>query len=78
MSIKNQTAELLAQSGEEVILPQAADFRGFLRDAVCTAIDQTVEEHGAGKLLDKDLPELFRCLDALAEKLFLRGMGLAD
>lgn len=54
-------------------LPVVEDFIGFLRNAVCEAIDQTVEQHGAGKLLDEDLPELFRAVDALAQKLFQRG-----
>jgi len=54
-------------------LPQLEGFQGFLRDAVCEAIDKTVEDHGAGKLLDEDLPELFRAIDALAQKLFVRG-----
>jgi len=72
MNTQKHVDNLLAQ-GEEVMLPLDA-FRGFLRNAVCTAIDETVEQHGTGKLLDEDLPSLFRAVDALAEKLFLRGI----
>lgn len=53
----------------------AADREGFisdLRDRVCSAIDDAVEEQGCGKLLDRDLPDLFRTLDALSETLLDR------
>lgn len=52
-----------------------ADRDGFIndvRDRVMEAIDEAVEEQGCDKLLDRDLPDLFRALDALSNTLLDR------
>lgn len=71
-----QVAAIRARTGGEDMNPDHYDFRMALRDAVLAAMDECAEQHGMTKPKDEDLPALFRCLDPLAEKLWLRRSGL--
>lgn len=55
--------------------PDHYNFKMAFRDSVLAAMDAAADEHGMTKVLDKDLPELFRAIDPLAEKLWLRRLG---
>lgn len=65
-----QQRKVLAKTGGEVMHPDHYEFRQGLRDAVMQAIDESVIEHRMAKLKDKHLPELFECIDSIAEQLF--------
>ena len=50
----------------------ADELKMAMRDAVMQAIDETTKDRSAATLEDKDLPELFACIDALSAKLTKR------
>lgn len=56
--------------------PDHYKFKMAFRDSILAAMDETADEHGMTKVLDADLPALFRALDPLAEKLWLRACGI--
>lgn len=43
------------------------------RDETLKAMDFCSDDHCLGKVLDSDLPELFKAIDALAERIFKRA-----
>jgi len=47
-------------------------FKMALRDAVLEAMDETAKRHGMTQPKDRDLPELFKCVDAMAATLWVR------
>ena len=49
-----------------------AEFQMSFRDNVLKSMDETCSEFGLSNVTDSDLPELFRSIDSLAEKIFLR------
>jgi hypothetical protein len=55
--------------------PDHYKFKMAFRDTVLASMDDASDEHSMTKVLDKDLPELFKTLDAIAEKLWLRRLG---
>jgi hypothetical protein len=69
-------AKKLERTGGEIIHPDHYDFRQDFRSFVLDAMDDASEKHGMAMVVDKDLPELFKTLDYLAERLFLRREGL--
>lgn len=73
---QDRVAKLLAQTGGEVIHPDHYAFRMSFRDAILEAADEHCAANDIQKIKDKDLPEIFKVLDALAEKLWLRSVGL--
>lgn len=86
MTIEQQVAEqiahqerivaTLARTGGEVIHPDHYDIREAIRLAVLHAIDEATEALGKPKMSDGELPTLFRALDGIAERVFLKGAGL--
>ncbi len=73
---KDRVAAILARTGGEIMHPDHYDFREAFRNAVLAAMDECSDEHEFTKVLDADLPELFKALDPLAEKLWLRSLGV--
>ncbi len=69
-------AKVLARTGGEVMHPTHYDFRQDFRDAVLRAMDEASDGHFMPKVEDRDLPQLSKSIDYLAERLFLRSMGL--
>jgi hypothetical protein len=47
-------------------------FRDAVRDAVLAALDSAADEAAVPRPTDGDLPELFRAIDPLAERLYTR------
>lgn len=73
---RDRVKATLARTGGEVIHPDHYDLREALRLAVLHAIDETTDERGSPKMSDGELPDLFRAIDAIAERVFLKGVGL--
>jgi hypothetical protein len=73
---REHVACVLARTGGEVIHPDHYDLREAIRLAVLHAIDATTAELGKLKMCDGELPALFRALDAISERVFLKGAGL--
>lgn len=73
---RDHIAKVLEGTGGEVMHPDHHEIREAVRNAVLEALDGVSEEHGAPKVKDADLPALFRTLDHLSERLFLRREGL--
>jgi hypothetical protein len=73
---RERIAATLARTGGEVMHPDHYDLREAIRLAVLHAIDETTKERGAPRMPDGDLPALFRALDAISERIFLKGVGL--
>lgn len=73
---QERVAEILRQTGGEIIHPDHYGIREAIRLAVLHAIDETTAEMGAPKMSDGELPALFRTLDAISERIFLKGAGL--
>lgn len=71
-----RTQNVLARTGGEIIHPDHYDIREAIRLAVLEAIDATTKELGKPKMGDAELPALFRALDQIAERVFLKGAGL--
>lgn len=65
-------AQALGRTGGEVMHPDHYEFRQAFRDAVLAAMDEVSKEHNMPLVTDADLPALFRALDPLAERLFIR------
>lgn len=73
---QDRVAKLLAETGGEVIHPDHYAFRMSFRDAILEAADAHCDANDIQKIKDRDLPEIFKALDALAETLWLRSVGL--
>ena len=73
---KDRVSAVLASTGGEVIHPDHYNIRESIRLAVLRAIDVTTHELGWPKMSDGELPALFRTLDGIAERVFLKGVGL--
>lgn len=71
-----QTIEQIVAGGE-VMHPDHYDLRESIRLAVIEAIDNACAEHGTAKFSDGELPALFRTLDQIAERVFLKNAGLS-
>ncbi len=71
-----RTRKVLERTGGEVMHPDHYDIREAIRLAVLHAIDQTTAELGKPKMSDGELPNLFRAIDAISERVFLKGAGL--
>ena len=72
---RERIAKVLSRTGGEAMHPDHYDFRQALRDAILTASDEAADEHGMARLTDADLPELFRSIDPIAERLWARSLG---
>lgn len=53
--------------------PDAYQFKMAFRDAVLAAMDTCSEENHMPKVIDADLPALFRALDELSNALWYRS-----
>jgi hypothetical protein len=73
---RERTAAVLARTGGEVIHPDHYDLREAIRLAVLHAIDEVAAERGVETASDAELPALFRTLDAITERVFLKSVGL--
>lgn len=69
-------ASVLARTGGEIIHPDHYDLREAIRLAVLAVIDSVCEEQNAPKMSDGELPALFRATDEIAERVFLKSVGL--
>lgn len=65
----NITEKSLQTLNDETEAGRNDSFQNDLRESVLQAIDMVVEEHGKSALTDSHLPELFKCIDAIAAKL---------
>lgn len=75
---QERTAKVLERTGGETIHPDHYAFRQDFRDSVLEAMDQSSDRHSMPRVIDADLPALFRAIDTLAEKLWLRRNGLSN
>lgn len=75
MAHEERTANVLAETGGEVMHPDEYKFREAFREYVLKAMDDCSFDNEFPKVKDKDLPDLFIALDDLAGKLFLRRAG---
>jgi hypothetical protein len=73
---KQWVDETLGRTGGEIMHPDHYDIREAIRLAVLHAIDETTEELAKPKMSDAELPALFRALDAISERIFLKSVGL--
>lgn len=73
---RERASQILSRTGGEVMYPDHYDLREAIRLAVLHAIDETTQERGAPKMSDGELPNLFKALDAISERVFLKGVGL--
>lgn len=73
---RERTEKVLARTGGEVMHPDHYDLREALRLAVLHTIDDVTTEFGVPKMSDSELPNLFRAIDAIAERVFLKSVGL--
>ncbi len=73
---KDRITAALARTGGEIMHPDHYDLREAIRLAVLGAIDNTTDGLGKPKMSDAELPALFRALDGIAERVFLKGAGL--
>lgn len=71
-----RVVKILSRTGGEIIHPDHYDLREAVRLAVLRAIDETTTEVGRGKMSDGELPELFKTLDAISERVFMKSIGL--
>lgn len=86
-SIEHETAERLQQVDElkrRVAVWESQDrlnaahyeLREEIRCAVLRAIDEVTESRTIENMSDAELPALFRALDPIAERVFLKSVGL--
>lgn len=73
---QERTARILARTGGEIIHPDHYELREAVRNAVLTAIDAATSDLEFPRMSDGDLPNLFKALDAIAERVFLKRSGL--
>lgn len=73
---QERIAKTLARTGGEVMHPDHYDLREAIRLAVLHAIDDTCKEMEAPKMSDGELPGLFKALDAISHRVFLKRVGL--
>lgn len=62
--------------GGAIMHPDHYDLREAIRTAVLRAIDEACAEQLAYPMSDAELPALFRALDPIAERVFLKRAGL--
>lgn len=72
---RERTQATLARTGGEVMHPDHYDAREAIRLAVLRAIDEATAELDLPKMSDGELPNLFRALDPIAERVFLKSKG---
>lgn len=74
---EERVTRILARTGGELIHPDHYALREAMRLAVLAAIDQvTADRYGKRIMSDAELPALFRTVDGIAERVFLKGSGL--
>lgn len=73
---QEHVAATLARTGGEVIHPDHYDLREAIRIAVVAAIDETTDDLSKPAMSDGELPALFRALDRISERIFLKSVGL--
>jgi hypothetical protein len=73
---QDRIVTVLSRTGGEVIHPDHYDIREAIRLAVLHAIDDATNDLGKPKMSDAELPALFRALDAISERVFLKSVGL--
>jgi len=73
---REHTQAVLARTGGEIMHPDHYDIREAMRLAVLRALDDTCAEIDAPKMSDGELPNLFRAIDQIAERVFLKKVGL--
>lgn len=73
---RDRINDILSRTGGEIIHPDHYDLREALRLAVLEAVDITTEMLNRPKMSDGELPALFRAIDGIAERIFLKGAGL--
>lgn len=73
---RERRTEILSRTGGEVMHPDHYDLREAIRLAVLHAIDDTTTALGKPKMSDGELPNLFKALDAISERVFLKSVGL--
>jgi hypothetical protein len=74
---REHISQVLARTGGEVIHPDHYDLREAIRNAVLSAIDEATTAAERGKMSDAELPALFRATDAIAERVWLKSVGVA-
>jgi hypothetical protein len=73
---QDRVAATLARTGGEVMHPDHYDVREAFRLAVMAAIDEVTAERGIGRMSDGELPALFKAIDPIAERVWLKSVGL--
>lgn len=74
---QDSVSKTLAATGGELIHPDHYAIREEIRLAVLEAIDSAMESRGrAYRMSDGELPYLFKTLDIISEKIWLKGIGL--
>lgn len=74
---QDHIAQVRSRTGGETMHPDHYDLREAIRASVLEAIDGVTEDKArTWRMSDAELPELFRTLDAIAHRMFLKGVGL--
>lgn len=73
---EQRAAAVLSRTGGEIMHPDHYDAREAIRIAVLKAIDDACDEAGLPKMSDGELPALFRAIDPIAERVFLKSVAL--
>jgi hypothetical protein len=74
---QDDIAQKLARTGGEIIHPDHYDLREAIRNAVLEAIDGVTEDKPrVWRMSDAELPALFKTLDAISQRMFLKGAGV--
>ena len=73
---QDRIKQVRARTGGEDMHPDHYDLREDIRTSVLAAFDAVSEDRGVPKVSDAELPNLFRAIDAIAERLFLKSVGL--
>jgi hypothetical protein len=73
---QERTQAILARTGGEIMHPDHYDMREAFRLGILEAIDAISEENGYPRMSDAELPTLFKALDGISERLFLKSVGL--
>lgn len=73
---REHIAKVLAETGGEIIHPDHYTIREAIRLSVLAAIDAATDEQNAPRMSDGELPNLFKTLDAIASRVFLKRAGL--
>lgn len=73
---RERIAAQLRETGGEQMYPDHYAVREAIRNAVLVAIDEVTSEREIPRMSDAELPDLFRALDAIANRVFLKSVGL--